>query len=663
MFRLEAIVFPVFGIFVLTASVGAAPVYVDPTNTSDPSENGTALHPFDTIQEAVDDASSGNDVIILLPGTYTGLGNKGVFITKDLVFSSVDAALVVINCEGTDRAFHVSGSGEAEFTEVTIRNGFAPEGGAAVATAGGIMRLNRCVIEDCASNFNAGAVRVTDARGYFTECTFTDNFAGVSGTGVGGAIQYIDSFGSVTDCAFIGNSAETRGGAILIDGWSPSISGSSFTLNAVRAPQVALDGGGAVYNDGGLPSILGCTFDQNSVSGDASSSGRGGAIYSLNGISGVSDSTFTNNSVGAGMGTAGGGAVASTGGVLNLTNCEFEDNSTGGHGGAVLNEGSPIWSGCTFRLNTAARDGGAVWSGAGIPIIEDCSFESNDALGDGGGLAILTEGSGGPWVRATYFTGNSAVDSGGGVSIDGAGAEPTFLNCVFSGNKATSLFGGGLSNQSNVVAKLVKLTNCTFAGNHAGSGGGGVYSAPGTDTSLINSIAWGDTPDELSAPILANLAADYCTVQGGWTGPNSNIVTIDPIFVDADGADSVTGTLDDDLRLSPASFAADSGNTLLLPANKTQDIAGNSRVQDDWASFDTGVADGTGYVVDMGAYETVPALAGDVNLNGIVDVNDISYVLFRLGNSGFPGTVDGDANYNGGVDVNDISYVLCRLGT
>jgi hypothetical protein len=53
---------------------------------------------------------------------------------------------------------------------------------------------------------------------------------------------------------------------------------------------------------------------------------------------------------------------------------------------------------------------------------------------------------------------------------------------------------------------------------------------------------------------------------------------------------------------------------------------------------------------------------GDANADNIVDVNDISYVLFRLGNSGTPGTVDGDANADGIVDVNDISYVLFRLG-
>ena len=61
------------------------------------------------------------------------------------------------------------------------------------------------------------------------------------------------------------------------------------------------------------------------------------------------------------------------------------------------------------------------------------------------------------------------------------------------------------------------------------------------------------------------------------------------------------------------------------------------------------------------AYVYEPANApcdGDANGDGVVDVNDISYVLFRLGST----SLDGDTNGDGIVDVNDISYVLFRLG-
>ena len=68
--------------------------------------------------------------------------------------------------------------------------------------------------------------------------------------------------------------------------------------------------------------------------------------------------------------------------------------------------------------------------------------------------------------------------------------------------------------------------------------------------------------------------------------------------------------------------------------------------------------------VDVFSVNECPVVAcdGDPNGDNTIDVNDISYVLFRLGNSGTPGSVDGDANLDGIVDVNDISYVLFRLG-
>ena len=57
-----------------------------------------------------------------------------------------------------------------------------------------------------------------------------------------------------------------------------------------------------------------------------------------------------------------------------------------------------------------------------------------------------------------------------------------------------------------------------------------------------------------------------------------------------------------------------------------------------------------------------PACEGDANNDGAVDVNDISFVLFRLGNLCPAPGCDGDTNSDGNVDVNDISYVLFRLG-
>lgn len=53
----------------------------------------------------------------------------------------------------------------------------------------------------------------------------------------------------------------------------------------------------------------------------------------------------------------------------------------------------------------------------------------------------------------------------------------------------------------------------------------------------------------------------------------------------------------------------------------------------------------------------------DADGSGAVDVNDIVFIVLRLGATGPIGEVAGDADMNGVVDQNDISYTLLRMGT
>jgi len=67
--------------------------------------------------------------------------------------------------------------------------------------------------------------------------------------------------------------------------------------------------------------------------------------------------------------------------------------------------------------------------------------------------------------------------------------------------------------------------------------------------------------------------------------------------VDADGADNIFGTDDDDLHLQDTSPCIDKGNNSYVPAGVTTDLDGNPRIVDGGSGTAT---------VDMGAYEYQP---------------------------------------------------------
>ena len=117
---------------------------------SDPLENGSQLHPFDSIQEAID-AATNQATINVLDGTYTGLGNRNIdFYGKAITLRSMNGpSNCVIDCEGSGRGFDFH-SGETQQTIVagfTITNGQADSGGA-VRCVNSSPQIANCVISD-----------------------------------------------------------------------------------------------------------------------------------------------------------------------------------------------------------------------------------------------------------------------------------------------------------------------------------------------------------------------------------------------------------------------------------------------------------------------------------------------------------------------------------
>jgi hypothetical protein len=102
----------------------------DPT-VSDPNEDGSAAHPFDAIAEGIDAAIHG-DTVLVLDGTYTGVGNRDLDFGGRLITvrSANGAASCVIDCESAGRGFdfHNGETSAAVVEGFTITNGYAGRG-------------------------------------------------------------------------------------------------------------------------------------------------------------------------------------------------------------------------------------------------------------------------------------------------------------------------------------------------------------------------------------------------------------------------------------------------------------------------------------------------------------------------------------------------------
>ncbi|MCC6676113.1 MAG: hypothetical protein IT436_03115 [Phycisphaerales bacterium] len=332
--------------------------------------------------------------------------------------------------------------------------------------------------------------------------------------------------------------------------------------------------------------------------------------------------------------------------VVTMENCASDtlvdgfsigrgNNTDSGKGGGFrIIGGSPRISHCRILSNWASLDGAGVYSRDASPVFSNCTFFDGDSGGTGG--AIFQSNSGTLNVYNCEFLGNHADGEGGAIKI--LFADAFVAGSFFSGND-TSFSNGGAVSIGGDSGVDPWFANCTFSKNHAAGTSGGLYIAGGADVTLNNSVFWGNTdavPNTLkdeqafaSGGSGSLMTTSRTTIQGA-SG------ALDPLFVDADGANGVAGDADDDCRLQPGSPAIDSGDNSLLPLDggdvdfdgvtfETLPLDQNyqTRKVDDPSAPDTG--SGTGAIVDRGCYEvqySPPPCVVDLNGDGLVDFSD-----------------------------------------
>jgi predicted outer membrane repeat protein len=252
-------------------------------------------------------------------------------------------------------------------------------------------------------------------------------------------------------------------------------------------------------------------------------------------------------------------------------------------GGGMLCNSDATVRNCTFTGNAAICGGGIYCSPSQCcvtsPTLTNCIFIGNTAGDEGGGLWI---GDSDPTVANCIITDNSAGNNGGGVMFGGDNWA-TFVNCLINANSAGK--DGGAMYCTWCYGS--PITNCTFTSNSAGERGGGIRIPDGSYMRLTNCILWGDSPEEISAELIEAISLNHCCIWGGWSGDDN--IDRDPLFIDADGTDNISGTEDDNLRLSLGSPCIDMGDNSVISPLLFTDLDDNPRISN--------------HIVDAGPYE------------------------------------------------------------
>jgi hypothetical protein len=215
-----------------------------------------------------------------------------------------------------------------------------------------------------------------------------------------------------------------------------------------------------------------------------------------------------------------------------------------------------VLEGFTLTNGNHSKGAGIYCKDSASPSIIGNVIIGNQA-GEGGGIFCIHAE---PVIMGNLIAMNTAT-AGGAIYSDNA--EPLILNNIIRDNTTTAS-GAGVY----CFSCSPDMVNNTFVGNTAGSGRGGAVAGNNFQSTIVNSILWGNSaPDgpEIGLGALDNPSVLYCDVKGGWSGTGN--IDADPLFVDTAGGD---------LHLTYLSPCKDAGDNTVV--TMTVDLEGDPRI-------------------------------------------------------------------------------------
>ena len=577
---------------------------------------------YGTIQEAIDAAVDGDVILVAaMKAPYTGDGNRDLdFMGKAITLEGnvADPSLCVIDIGATEgdphRAlwFHSGEDDDSVVRGFTIRNGFMDRGGAVLIQNSSSPLFEACVFESNVAlrdslEDGGGAIHAHVGGVNLQGCSFLGNhsddaFGQFDGYAGGGAILSIDSTLNLDDCAFEDNMVTSE-----LFAWGGAVSdiGGTVTMDDCHFS------GNTCVEAGAFASLFSTVTQTNCVY-TGNSSNFAGAVWDASSLATYEGCTFDDNHTIQAPGDNSAGAyVTDAGSFVQMTGCTISNNSSPGAGGAiVVHEATLELIDCDLTFNTANQAGAVKANNFANVTMERCNLMYNTA-NLGGGACIYNINTTGTFIGCT-FSGNTATE-GGAMKIRN-NTEVSFINTLFVNNEATGAVAGAL-----FVAKgggpdaYITVVNSTFTGNQASSGGA-VVAETGGHATIVNSILWGDSPNEISKAFLGEVIVSYSDVQGGWEGDGN--VDCDPLFVDPDNGDYHI----------LATCVTDAGDNCAVPEGVETDLDANARFVDYPGAANVGLpCEGDTGIVDMGPYERQCT----ADCNGDAALNILDFVCYQ----------------------------------
>jgi predicted outer membrane repeat protein len=371
----------------LCGSAQATTVYVDddapgdpgpgdPT-VSDPLEDGSPEHPFDAIQEGIDNVVLWTYSIQVADGTYRGVGNRDIsFGGKVITLESENGpTATLIDCEDAGRGVVFdSGEGPACLLDgFTILNGDPSDSevGAGISCVGSSPTIRNCVIRDC--------------QHYSNNTTVWG-----AGVAVTGSSNVMMSDCVISDCVATGDQGQDAyGGGVYCSGSQLTMERCTIESNTARSAYIYSSGaecfGGGVCCESSTVVMDRCVICDNTAADYRSIfNGYGGGVYCS-----LCDVTMVNCILSGNRSEGRGGAICCEDDTtIEAANCTIVDNVAASYGGAVFcpDSGTPVPDLTLTNCILWGNEREQVHEGASTVTLIHCDIEGGWSGGGSGNI-------------------------------------------------------------------------------------------------------------------------------------------------------------------------------------------------------------------------------------------------------------------------------------